>query len=305
MAPGQSRRSFRLQRVHSNARGPRFGKYFANISAILCGVRRVEIFGAAFCFAAACMVPHISGALGQQQAQQSQPQPNPTPQTAPALQANGILRTVVLDAAHGGADPGARGPNGVAEKDIVLEFAQAIATSLRAQEFQVVMTREGDADPTFDDRSQTANAQTDAIFISLHVGSIGPVGSVRTYTYLFSPASVAETSTGGTAAGPTMQVNAPAGFLLWREAQEPYLSQSTKLGDLIQVELADKFKGSPNVSRSAPVYQLRSIAAPAVAVEISNIALDRAKLEALIPDLASGVTRAVMAYKTIYPPGGK
>ncbi|HEV2289828.1 MAG TPA: N-acetylmuramoyl-L-alanine amidase [Candidatus Acidoferrales bacterium] len=246
---------------------------------------------------------HTSNA--QQPAQQSQPQQNPTQQAVTPPQANESLRTVVLDAAHGGTDSGARGPGGVAEKDIVLELAQAIASSLRAQGFQVVMTRESDADPAFDDRAQTANAQTDAIFISLHVGSSGPPGSLRTYTYLFPSPNVGASDVQGNAAQTAAQMSAASGFLLWREAQKPYLTQSGKLGDLIQVELADKFKGSPNVSRGAPVYQLRSIAEPAVALEISNIAMDRAKLEALIPDLASGITRAVMAYKTIYPPGGK
>lgn len=244
---------------------------------------------------------HISSA----RAQQSQPQQNPTQQAVAPPQANESLRTVVLDAAHGGTDSGARGPTGLAEKDIVLEFAQAIAGSLRAQGFQVVMTREGDTNPAFDDRAQTANAQTDAIFISLHVGSSGPQGSVRTYTYLFPPPDVEAAAGGAIAAQSATAPSAPPGFLLWREAQKPYLVQSGKLGDLIQVELADKFKESPNVSRSAPVYQLRSIAEPAVAVEISNIAMDRAKLEGLIPDLVNGITRAVMAYKTIYPPGGK
>lgn len=244
---------------------------------------------------------HISSA----RAQQSQPQQNPTQQAVAPPQANESLRTVVLDAAHGGTDSGARGPTGLAEKDIVLEFAQAIASSLRAQGFQVVMTREGDTNPAFDDRAQTANAQTDAIFISLHVGSSGPQGSVRTYTYLFPPPDVEAAAGGAIAAQSATAPSAPPGFLLWREAQKPYLAQSGKLGDLTQVELADKFKESPNVSRSAPVYQLRSIAEPAVAVEISNIAMDRAKLEGLIPDLVNGITRAVMAYKTIYPPGGK
>ncbi|HEV2615790.1 MAG TPA: N-acetylmuramoyl-L-alanine amidase, partial [Candidatus Acidoferrales bacterium] len=210
------------------------------------------------------------------------------------------LRIVVLDPAHGGEDTGARGPGGAAEKDLVLEFAQITADALRAQGFEVVMTRRGDTDPSFDDRATIANAQTDAIFISLHIGSSGPPGSIRTYTYLFPTASVAASAS--TAAKP---LPAPPGFLPWREAQEPYAQQSRKLGDLLQVELAQKFKGSPEISSSLPVYELRSVAAPAVAIEISNIAADPQQLEAMAPSLADEIARAVAAYKTIYPPGGK
>ncbi len=97
----------------------------------------------------------------------------------------------------------------------------------------------------------------------------------------------------------------PPGFVPWREAQKPYEQQSRKLGDLLQVELAQKFKGSPEISSSVPVYELRSVAAPAVAVELSNITIDPQQLEAMAPDLADAIARAVTAYKTIYPAEGK
>ncbi|MGH7247269.1 MAG: N-acetylmuramoyl-L-alanine amidase, partial [Pseudomonadota bacterium] len=169
----------------------------------------------------------------------------------------------------------------------------------------------GDTDPSFDDRATIANAQSDAIFISLHIGSTGPAGTVRTYTYLF-PDAAAPTAANNLSSAETQGVNAPAmqpaappGFLPWRAAQQPYVQQSRKLGDLLQVELAQQFKGSPEISASLPVYELRSVATPAVAVEISNIAIDASQLEAMAPGLADEITRAVVAYKTIYPPGGK
>src|SRR5579872_416895 len=239
---------------------------------------------------------------------QTETPPAPQPPAAPAH----ILRIVVLDPAHGGADTGARGPSGVAEKDLVLEFAQIVGDTLREQGFEVVITRRGDTDPSFDDRATIANAQSDAIFISLHIGSTGPAGTVRTYTYLF-PSGTAAGAPNSTAGGQTQGVNAmavqpaapPPGFLPWREAQQPYAQQSRKLGDLLQVELAQKFKGSPEISSGLPVFELRSVATPAAAVEISNIAAGSQQLEAMAAGLADGIARAVAAYKTIYPPGGK
>lgn len=232
----------------------------------------------------------------------------PPPPATPAH----LLRVIVLDPAHGGADTGARGPSGAAEKDLVLEFAQIVGDALREQGFEVVMTRRGDTDPSFDERASIANAQSDAIFISLHIGSTGPAGTVRTYTYLF-PSVTAAGAPNTTADGQTQGVNQmtlqpappPPGFLPWSEAQQPYAQQSRRFGDLLQVELAQQFKGSPEISSSLPVYELRSVATPAVAVEISNIATEPQQLEALAPALADEITRAVVAYKTIYPPGGK
>lgn len=245
-----------------------------------------------------------------QQTQQKQPPPQPSPQKPPApqqpiaqpAQATPTLRTIVLDPGHGGEDTGARGPSGVAEKDVVLAYANTVASSLRGEGFQVVLTRTGDTNPSLDERDATANAQSDAIFISLHVGSTGTVGTVRAYSYLFpsvpppAPANPLNAATSLTPQAP------PPGFLLWAEAQKPFVAQSVKLGDLIQVELAQKFKGSPEISTAAPVAVLRSVAAPAVAVEVSSVAADSAHLEAMSADLASCIARAAAAYRTIYVP---
>lgn len=234
-----------------------------------------------------------------------QPAASQSAQTTPAQTPAG-LRTIVLDPGHGGEDTGARGPTGVSERDIVLEFAQIVASALRTDGFSVVLTRTGDSDPSLDDRDAIANAQSGAIFISLHVGSAGTVGTVQTYTYLFPSArGPAPANTPGANASASEPSSPPPGFLLWSEAQRPFVTQSMKLGDLVQVELAQKFRGSSEVSVAAPVAVLRSAAVPAIAVEVSSIAADLERLESMSADLASSIARAVQAYKTIYPPGGK
>jgi N-acetylmuramoyl-L-alanine amidase len=280
-------------------------------------VRRAFIFAGVALLIYVCGAAWLPGAAAQtgqgqtqkpaQQSSSPQVSSQPALQTSPPAQAAGTLRTIVLDPGHGGEDTGARGPAGVAEKNIVLEFAETVASSLRAEGFQVIMTRVGDTDPSLDDRDAIANAQTGAIFVSLHVGSTGAVGSARTYTYLFPTA--AQTSSGeaqsGGAVGSPPPAEVPSGFLLWRAAQQLFVAQSVKLGDLIQVQLAQKFKGSPEVSSSAPVAVLRSVAAPAVAVEISSIATDQQKLEVMGTDLAFCIARAVADFKTIYLPGNE
>src|SRR5260370_24325556 len=85
-------------------------------------------------------------------------------------QPNG-LNIVVLDPAHGGTDPGARGTGGIRESEIVLDFAIQGPRALELQGFQVVQTRQGNEDPSFDDRSATANAPPAPVFLTSHISS--------------------------------------------------------------------------------------------------------------------------------------
>ena len=204
----------------------------------------------------------------------------------------GGLNIVVLDPAHGGTDPGARGTGGMRESDIVLDFAMQVRRALELQGFQVVQTRQGNEDPSFDDRSATANAQRGAVFITLHISSTGLPGTVRVYVNSDLP--------------PVTNAN---GLIPWDRAQAPFLGLSRKFGDLVQGLLAQRFKGSPDTSQTASVRQLRTTAAPAIAVEISSVTVDdRAQLDRMAPGVADAIARGTAAFKPTYVvpnvPGG-
>jgi N-acetylmuramoyl-L-alanine amidase len=201
------------------------------------------------------------------------------------------LSVVVLDPAHGGADQGARGSSGIAESDVVLSFARLLRISLEAQGLRVILTRQVNEDPSLDDRSKLANAQRGIIFISLHVSSTGVPGTVRVYSFPsdalpgFSPRG---------------------GLVPWDRAQSGFLDQSRKLAELIQIQMAQRFNTSPEIPLTAAVRQLRTVAAPAVAIEVSSVSLpDRGPLDQMGPSLADGVARAVVAFRTIYESGGR
>ena len=223
---------------------------------------------------------------------QAPAQPLVLPETA-ALPTK-TLALVVLDPAHGGADPGARGASGIAESDIVLSFARLVRISLEAQGFRVALTRQANEDPSFDDRSKVANAQRGDIFISLHVSSTGQPGTVRVY----SMPRMAMPQTGATAVR--------GGLLPWDRAQFNFIDQSRRLAEMIQIQMAQKFRGSSDTPFEAPVRQLRTVGAPAVAIEVSSVSVpSRAPLDQMGPGLADGIARAVAAYKIIYESGGR
>lgn len=199
---------------------------------------------------------------------------------------------IVIDPAHGGTDTGARGPGGIIEKDLVLAVAKALRAELVKQGFEVVLTREGNDNPSFDARAAIGNAQRGAVFLTLHIASTGRVGTVRAYYPVVPPAAEAKAA------------ERPA-LLRWDEAQNPYAGKSRQLAELLQVQLGQKFRGSPEVPAAAAVRQLRSVAAPAIAMEISSVAAPTAgAMEALVPELAAAVARAVTAFRPLFETGG-
>jgi N-acetylmuramoyl-L-alanine amidase len=203
---------------------------------------------------------------------------------------------VVLDPAHGGADQGARGSSGITESDVALSFARLLRISLEAQGLHVLLTRQANEDPSFDERSKLANAQRGAIFITLHVSSTGPPGTVRVYSLPQEGAPAV-----------TAVSNPPRPVLVrWDHAQLGYLDLSRRLAELIQIQMAQRFRGSPETPLAVAIRQLRTIAAPAVAIEVSSVSLaNRAPLDKIAPVLADGVARAVAAFRLVYEAGVK
>lgn len=221
---------------------------------------------------------------------------NAPPAQNPALQAppsRTSLNVVVLDPAHGGTDTGARGTGGIRESEIVLDFATQVKHALEGQGFQVLLTRQANDNPSFDDRSAMANSQLGAVFITLHIASTGLPGTVRVYVNSDLPAN-----------------SDPSGLIAWDRAQMPFQPLSRKLGDTVQGLLAQKFKGSPSTAQGAAVRQLRTTAAPAIAVEVSSVVVDdRTDLDRMAPGVADAIATGVAMFKPSYvvpmnPSGG-
>ena len=95
------------------------------------------------------------------------------PASVPAPPREGALPIVVLDAGHGGVDTGALGASGTLEKDIVFEFARALAARLEAgKQVRVLMTRDSDMFVALGERVRRARAAGAALFISIHADTL-------------------------------------------------------------------------------------------------------------------------------------
>jgi N-acetylmuramoyl-L-alanine amidase len=83
------------------------------------------------------------------------------------------MATVAIDPGHGGVDPGAIGPNGVYEKDVVLATANEFARQLAAKrQVRVVLTRSVDEFIALRDRVWRARAWHADLFLSIHADAL-------------------------------------------------------------------------------------------------------------------------------------
>ena len=198
-------------------------------------------------------VPSAPGAGGVAGAGQSTPVPTAPPPPP--------LPVVVLDAGHGGSEAGARGEDGVTERDLVAAIAERARAALAGSgKFRVVLTRTGSGDPTPDERAAMTNLVHPVAFVTLHAGDLGsPSPAAAVYTYAFS-------------SPPANPVAPGTLFLPWGQAQQAHLSRSRDLAGLLVGELAHVPTLATRNPDEAPVFQLRAVDAPAVAVELGTLA---------------------------------
>jgi N-acetylmuramoyl-L-alanine amidase len=175
---------------------------------------------------------------------------------------------VAIDAGHGGRDPGAIGPTGLQEKDVVLDIAQRVRELLVRAGVRVVMTRETDTYVDLPDRPRTAKQQGASVLVSIHANASTRSAVAGSETYYLSP-------------------------------------QSLVLAQLIQEELG-RVPGLANRGvRTANFLVLREADMPAVLVEVAYLsnADEEARLRqaAFRQRLAEAIGRAVQRFLAVFP----
>jgi N-acetylmuramoyl-L-alanine amidase len=206
----------------------------------------------------------------------------------PAVAAPPPLPVVVLDAGHGGSDTGARSRDGVTERDLVAALVERVRGSLTSTgKVRVILTREGSNDPTPDERDVMTNLARPAAFLTFHAGDLGGgTPAAQIYTYQAPSAPVAPASP-------------QAFFVPWNEAQQAHLARSRDFAASLTQQFGSIEGLTVRGPDAAPVRQLRSIDAPAVAVELGTLApgQDAATLNsaAFQDQMAKAVASAITA----------
>jgi len=97
----------------------------------------------------------------------------PKPDVPSAKPVTNARKIIVIDAGHGGVDPGALGGRGTREKNVTLAFAKALGEALRASgRYEVHLTRETDIFIELRERVAIARRKNADLFISVHADSI-------------------------------------------------------------------------------------------------------------------------------------
>ncbi len=100
------------------------------------------------------------------------------------------LKTIVIDAGHGGRDPGAVGDKGLTEKEVTLDVALRLKARLEQYpEYHVMLTREEDASMSLRERINFANEYGADLFVSIHINWIPDKSVAPIETFFYGPNS--------------------------------------------------------------------------------------------------------------------
>lgn len=226
------------------------------------------------------------------------------------------LDTVVIDAGHGGKDPGAVA-NGLHEKDIVLDVALQVGEYIENRlGVNVEYTRTGDRFVPLEKRGHMANQAEAKLFLSLHVNAARASSARGTETYFLGPSK-------SEAAREVMErENSVIRYeenteryeqydeqALVRQTltQSAYMRQSEQLASLVQNQFKERVHRKNRGVHQAGFYVLWSASMPAVLVELGFLSNPREarylSSEQGQTYLASALFRAVRAYKKQYEKG--
>lgn len=223
----------------------------------------------------------LTPASGTQQTKStpSAPAPSPAPVSpavsvpaaSPSVSASAPRRYfAVVDASHGGNDPGEVFSYTLVEKDITVAFARRLRQELESRGIPTLVLRDSDANLSIDERAFFANSTHAAVYVALHAASSGH--GVRLYTALLPY--------DGDDRGP---------FRAWTTAQSASVSNSQAAAASVAAEL--RKQQVPARTLSAPLRPLNNVVTAAIAVEVSPQDADLSQLTS--PEYQLLIARAV------------
>jgi N-acetylmuramoyl-L-alanine amidase len=187
---------------------------------------------------------------------------------------------VVIDAGHGGRDPGARSVSGqIVEKDLTLVLSKELRDKLVERgRVRIALTRGGDQYVTLEDRAAIARRLDAAMFVSIHVDSapnpLARGASVYSLSDVASDAEAAHLAAAQNGAAVSGIANGSVDSILSELAMRSQMSSSADLATRLVKRSAGRFEMRPEPHRFAAFHVLRRAEAPAVLFEagyLSNV----------------------------------
>lgn len=178
---------------------------------------------------------------------------------------------IVIDPGHGGDDHGTMSPDGLLEKDVVLDVALRLGKLLQGLGAEVIYTRATDRYLPLEARTAIANRERADLFISVHANSSPErdARGVETYFLNFttSPESLEVAARENTVSRrPVNELR----DLVQKIAQQNRTAEAHQFADHVQAALTHGLPGERNRGvREAPFIVLTGAGMPAILTEIS------------------------------------
>jgi N-acetylmuramoyl-L-alanine amidase len=215
------------------------------------------------------------------------------------------LRLIVLDAGHGGHDPGATGPTGVAEKDVVLDITRRVARLVGENlGVKVALTRSTDVFVPLRERTNFANKQRADLFVSIHANAHPRAVSEGVETYfLSSEASDTDARQVAASENGVVQLESPASrakgdllkSILWDLAQSEFQQESSFMAETVLDSMTRSLSLVNRGVKQAGFYVLGGAAMPAILIEIGFLTNPKEEKKLATPAHREAVARAIYA----------
>jgi len=246
--------------------------------------------------------------------------PEPTPRGAltplpadasPAAPRPITVRTVIIDAGHGGDETGRIGAGGALEKDVNLAVARELKRVLGRQDgLEVVLTRDDDSAVPLARRAEIANQASGDLFVSLHCNGWFSERATGVETYFLSPAktdrdaSVArEENWAAEGEGEDIE------FILWDLVQNRFITDSSDLAETVQAALCRALGAENRGVKQAGFRVLVGAYMPAILVEMGFLSNGDEEARLVDPDhqrlLARTIGEAILEYRDRHAGAGR
>jgi N-acetylmuramoyl-L-alanine amidase len=190
------------------------------------------------------------------------------------------MKTIMIDAGHGGSDPGAI--NGAhKEKVYTLQIAKRLQTQLEKLGFRVIMTRTGDTYPTLQERAALCKKYKPDLFISIHCNSSTNKTPAGIETYRAVPVGGTETK------GSKVKTE--------KQSANEFDANNSRLAYEIQKGMLAATGGTDRGTRHQAIYVTGNATCPAVLVEVGYLSNDTEVKKIASPDYQNKIVSGILA----------
>lgn len=187
------------------------------------------------------------------------------------------IKRIVLDPGHGGRDPGAIGPNGLKEKDVVLKIAGRLKETLEKRGYEVFLTRERDIYLPLEERTAIGNTKDADLFVSIHANASRKRGArgIETYILDFPTDEEAMELAARENAISTKKLT-DLQIILYSLRLNAMVNESGRLAHHVQDSMSENLNHGKSIYpdrgiKQAPFIVLMGARMPAILVEVSFI----------------------------------